>query len=84
MNEVINEENIFETLQRGSEGAMVHVVQKSLIQIGYDVSENSLFDEAMEEIVKAFQAERGLVVDGIISIETMLELDKAYLEHQKK
>ncbi len=84
MSQVINEENIFETLKIGSEGAMVHVVQKSLIQIGFDITENSVFDEQMERIVKEFQSQRGLKSDGLITMETMIELDKAYLEHQKK
>ncbi len=84
MSQIEIEKNIFEALQLGSEGAMVHIVQKSLIQIGYELSENSVFDEAMERIVKEFQTKRGITVDGIINIETMMELDQAYLEHNKK
>ncbi len=84
MSQIDIEKNIFEALHLGSEGAMVHVVQKSLIQIGYELSENSIFDEEMEQVVKAFQSKRGITVDGIINIETMMELDQAYLEHNKK
>jgi len=84
MSQIKIEENAFEALQLGSEGAMVHVVQKSLIHLEYNISENSIFDEEMNTIVKEFQEKRGIVIDGIISIETMQELDKAYLEQQKK
>jgi len=84
MSEIIKETDIFETLQLGSEGVMVHVVQKSLNQIGFNLDENSIFDESMEQAVKAFQSQWGLRSDGVITMETMMALDKAYLEHQKK
>ena len=59
----------FPTIRNGSRGEYVTLAQTKLIQQGYDVGPkgaDGIFGKATEGAVRAFQADHGLKVDGII------------------
>lgn len=72
------------TLSPGDAGPQVKIIQYYLSAISYfddDLpmpSGNSVFDEKTEQAVRAFQAQQGLAVDGIVGRDTWNALVKAY------
>jgi len=69
----------FEALSLGSTGCMVLMVQKTLNSIGYELENNGVFDDKMDEIIRDFQEQRDiLVLDGVVGVETMIELDRLF------
>ena len=75
----MHEKYDFEALSLGATGSMVLMVQKTLKSIGYDLQDNGVFDEEMEAIIKDFQEQRdGLLLDGVVGVETMIELDQIF------
>ena len=73
-----NEMQDFQELKVGQSGTMVYIVQKMFNAIGYEIKEDGIFSEKMEELVKKFQSTReNLVVDGIVGYQTMKEMDEA-------
>ena len=59
----------FPTIRKGSRGQYVTLAQTKLIQQGYDVGKSGadgIFGAGTEGAVRAFQADHGLKVDGII------------------
>lgn len=54
----------------------VKSIQRLLTIQGYTKSTTGLFDLNTQEIVRAFQKDRGLIVDGAVGMETMKELMK--------
>lgn len=69
----------FESLSLGSTGIMVLMVQKTLNSIGYELEDNGIFDEGMDAVVRDFQEQRDiLVLDGVVGVETMIELDRLF------
>jgi len=59
------------TLQEGSKGVAVRGLQRMLLNRGFDVEEiDGRFGPKTERAVKAFQADRGLDVDGIVGPKT--------------
>ncbi len=68
------------TLRRGDSGTYVSLAQVELLQRGYDLGSygaDGKFGAKTEAAVKAFQADWGLTVDGIIGPATWDQLDKA-------
>ena len=66
------------TLRRGDKGAYVTLAQTELINKGYSCGSfgaDGEFGKATEAAVKAFQKDRGLVVDGVIGKNTWAALD---------
>ena len=61
-------------LKRGSRGDGVKWLQYALKRLGFGLTIDGIFGPKTEEAVKAFQAERGLVVDGIVGKMTRAEL----------
>ena len=59
------------TLKLGSKGDDVMDLQRLLNSAGYAVSIDSVFSPKTEAAVRAFQKDRGLVVDGIVGGKTM-------------
>lgn len=57
----------------GSQGDAVKLVQKALNRGGW-LAEDGMFGPATENAVKAFQASKGLVVDGIVGEHTSAAL----------
>lgn len=63
-------------LIRGESGDSVSKLQEKLISKGYTLSGDGVFGKQTYEAVKAFQASRNLVVDGLVGPKTWTELDK--------
>ncbi|RUM71437.1 MAG: hypothetical protein DSZ07_00480 [Sulfurovum sp.] len=69
----------FEPLSEGSTGAIVLMVQKTLNSIGYELENNGVFDKYMADIIRKFQEEKKISdSDGVVGIETMIELDRLF------
>ena len=64
--------------QLSMSGQEVTVLQQRLKSYGFYSGEiNGVFDQAIEEAVKTFQEEEGLVADGILGLATQEALDIA-------
>jgi hypothetical protein len=63
-----------EIVRRGSSGFRVLQVQYVLRSLGYQIAADGRFGPATERAVKAFQASRGLVADGIVGPKTAAAL----------
>ena len=61
-------------VRRGSHGVHVSRVQSRLRDRGWKISVDGTFGPATESTVKAFQAEKGLAVDGIVGPATWAAL----------
>lgn len=71
-----DKEQSYTTLRFGSEGNEVKKLQLLLGADGYYLKADGKFGNKTLESVKAFQAEHGLVVDGIVGVKTWDELYK--------
>lgn len=58
----------------GDVGEPVALLQRRLARAGYPVAETSIYDRVTENAVKALQASKGLVVDGIAGPKTFTAL----------
>jgi peptidoglycan hydrolase-like protein with peptidoglycan-binding domain len=59
------------TLRRGSTGESMRFLQTRLKQLGYDPGPiDGIFGSGTERAVKNFQADKGLMVDGIVGKQT--------------
>ena len=68
-------ESVVFNLRRGSKGADVTKLQTALNDLGYDCgAADGIFGAATEKAVRAFQADNGLVVDGIAGRDTQAAL----------
>ena len=68
------------TLRKGSSGSDVKELQILLIKAGYSCGKygtDGKFGDSTLEAVKAFQADRGLAVDGVVGTKTWTELYKS-------
>lgn len=68
------------TLRKGSSGTEVKELQVLLIKAGYSCGKygtDGRFGDSTLEAVKAFQADRGLTVDGVVGAKTWEELLKS-------
>ncbi len=65
-------------LQQGDTGPQVEQLQMQLEKLGYNVGRFSPnFGPLLDAIVKAFQAEVGLSIDGVVGEQTQNEIDRA-------
>jgi peptidoglycan/xylan/chitin deacetylase (PgdA/CDA1 family)/peptidoglycan hydrolase-like protein with peptidoglycan-binding domain len=63
-------------LKRGSTGSDVVYLQQSLTKLGYNPgSSDGIFGPRTEQAVKDFQADKGLVVDGIVGRKTWAAIE---------
>ena len=65
------------TLRKGNRGTDVRTLQTLLGDKGYTVLVDGIFGNKTYEAVKAFQADRGLTVDGVVGAKTWAELYKS-------
>lgn len=84
---IIDNNNNSEVFKKGDEGYGVKEIKNYLKEYGYDIDLSESFDNKMENIVKEFQRDRNIKVDGIVGIETSLELvkekkDKKNIKHK--
>lgn len=66
------------TLKRGATGEYVIELQTKLASLGYDIGSYGIdgkFGKCTESAVKLFQANNGLVVDGVVGANTWGKLD---------
>ncbi len=68
----------YATLRRGSRGNIVGILQHILRRYGYDVTPDGVFGARTEAAVKNFQAENGLISDGIVGRNTWTSLNRAW------
>ena len=80
---IINKYNLTKydclTLRKGSSGSVVKELQILLIKAGYicgKYGSDGKFGDSTLEAVNAFQADRGLAVDGVVGTKTWAELYK--------
>ena len=64
------------TLRKGDRGTDVRTLQTLLTKAGYTVAVDGIFGNKTYESVKAYQADRGLAVDGVVGKITWSELNK--------
>jgi hypothetical protein len=62
-------------LRRGSKGANVERLQRSLSGLGYPLAVDGIFGPATARMVKRFQSDHALVADGIAGPKTMAKLE---------
>ena len=67
-------EKIVVRVRRGSRGNAVRAVQTLLRSMGYPVRVDGVFGTVTEKIVRRYQRAQGLVVDGVIGLDTWCEL----------
>lgn len=60
----------------GDEGTGVKTIQKYLFDMGYDISVDGIYGYGTKEVVKDFQFNSGLVVDGIVGNQTLRIMEK--------
>lgn len=60
----------------GDQGEGVKQIQQYLYDIGYDVNIDGIFGQRTREIVKNFQYNNGLKVDGVVGEETLKVLEE--------
>ena len=65
------------TLQSGATGTDVERLQGDLSRLGYQVTANGEFDQSTEAVVKKFQQDHNLTVDGIVGPQTGRQLGMA-------
>ena len=63
-------------LRLGNSGLDVNKLQQQLNIIGFGITENGQFDQETLGAVIAFQASRGLIVDGVVGPVTQSTLDQ--------
>ena len=61
----------YDTLENGSSGAEVTRMQQALIALGYSVSADGVFGTQTRNVVRAFQVDQGLKVDGKAGNQTL-------------
>ena len=64
------------TLRKGDRGADEKTLQTLLTKAGYTVAVDGIFGAKTLEAVKAYQADHGLTVDGVVGKATWSELNK--------
>ena len=65
-------------IMRGDEGIFVNNLQTMLTELGYDPGPiDSMFGIQTEHAVKSFQADWGLIIDGVVNQRTWDALDRA-------
>jgi hypothetical protein len=64
-------------LKVGSSGELVALLQQTLADLGYSVSVDGVFGHETKAAVKAYQADQGLIVDGVAGGQTLDSLGLA-------
>ncbi|HFI0464186.1 TPA: S41 family peptidase [Streptococcus suis] len=76
--------NESETLQVGDANEFVKTAISILKALGYQVESDYLYDESVKLAVEAFQADKELTVDGIITGDTATQLNLAARDYLKE
>ena len=66
----------YPSLRKGSRSADVRILQQKLKDKGYHLSTDGIFGSKTDEAVRAFQADHGMTVDGVVGEKTWAELNK--------
>lgn len=78
----------FAAFQVGETGMEIAQMQEKLMLEGYDIGfANGIFNEQTEHAVRAFQAEHGLPVTGVVTRETyqkIMGVDLSYIDVKKR
>ena len=73
-------EEVFNTTRFRDRGDRVFRVQMLLMEVGYDIQPNGIYDLTTFAMVKDFQERTGLLVDGVCGINTYLVLSNMTLQ----
>lgn len=71
-----------DTLRKGATGEHVRWLQRSLLELGYDLDADGIFGKGTEAAVKAFQKANGLTADGIAGKKTYAALKSASVKDE--
>ena len=66
----------YPVLRKESRSADVRILQEKLNSIGYHLATDGIFGSKTDEAVRAFQADHGLAVDGVVGVRTWAELNR--------
>lgn len=83
----ISNEITYSTIQKGSQGNLVKIAQEKLIAKGYILTKfgpDGDFGAETETVVKQLQRDAGLVVDGIIGVNTWAVLNSDFAKPNKE
>lgn len=70
-----NTRNAWLPVQQGVQGNITRLIQAKLILLGYEVNGfDGIFGEGLTAAVRRYQANNGLVVDGIVGVNTATQL----------
>lgn len=64
-------------LSNGDQGADVERLQGELSQLGYQIQVNGVFDQVTVNVVKKFQQDKNLTVDGVVGAQTGQQIGAA-------
>lgn len=64
-------------LGNGDQGADVERLQGELFKLGYQIEVNGVFDQVTENVVKKFQQDKNLNVDGVVGAQTGQQIGAA-------
>ena len=70
----------YRTMQFGTAGTRVRILQRALMALGFDVSVDGSFGTSTHKAVKAFQTVVGLTADGKAGKKTLQKLEKYFDE----
>ena len=70
----------FRTMQFGTAGTRVRILQRALMALGFNVSVDGSFGSSTHKAVKAFQTVVGLTADGKAGKKTLQKLEKYFDE----
>lgn len=76
----IKEHPDFESIHVGCEGGIVLMIQNSLNHLGYTLEKNGIFSQEMYDVIVKFQEDHNLTADGIVDYQTMVVLDKDFID----
>jgi peptidoglycan L-alanyl-D-glutamate endopeptidase CwlK len=63
-----------QSISKNATGNLVKYLKANLKKLGFSVTANSDFDAATETAIKSFQTQKGLTVDGIVGINTWVQI----------
>ena len=64
-------------LKLKDQGQMVYLVQKKLVELGYELKQDGIFEKETQDIVVEFQEKTGLLPTGVVDALTFQKIYQA-------